>query len=111
MPRPCGIPPWVYLKAGATGDGRGDAAEGAVRVGGWDDDGAGGMPSRSVLWTENDGSVAVDGAKWADGSADAAVSVCSGDGAQFDATQARELAAALLEAADGLDAVPLRLPA
>jgi hypothetical protein len=47
--------------------------------------------------------VQVDGRHYADGQADAPVSVYADDGEQFDAAQARKLAAALLDAADLLD--------
>jgi hypothetical protein len=79
---------------------------GAKSAGGWGDDGAGGMQSRSVVWTEHHGGgVAVDGRQWPDGTTDAAVSIYLGDGTQLDAAQARKLAAALLDAADELDEI------
>ena len=72
---------------------------GVIEVGDW-----AGHRSRTALWsTWDDGKVQVDGRQYADGQADAAVSVYADDGEQFDAAQARKLAAALLDAADLLD--------
>jgi hypothetical protein len=79
--------------------------DGATWVGDWETyDGAGGLQARSVKWSEHDvGNVAVDGRQWPDGTVDASVSLYVGDGAELNAGQARQLAAALLDAADALD--------
>jgi hypothetical protein len=81
--------------------------DGALRVGDWETyDGSGGAQSRTVVWAEHHGGgVAVDGRQWPDGTTDAAVSIYVGDGEPLDAAQARKLAAALLDAADGLDGI------
>ena len=53
-------------------------------------------PSYSAQCPATGPAVAVAGRQWPDGTVDAAVSVYEGDGAQLDAAQARQLAAALL---------------
>jgi len=75
----------------------------AMYVGEWECGQAGG-PTRTLSWASwLDGLVTVDGRQHTDGRVDAHVSVWVGDSHEGDAAQARQLAAALLDAAEAHD--------
>ncbi len=66
--------------------------------------GAPGAYSRSLLWARY-GHVDIDGTQHSDGSVTRQISLWAGDGQRLTSAQARQLAAALLAAADECDAM------
>lgn len=84
--------------------------QGAFEVGEWGRDTPGDW-SRWLLWSSHHGGeVQVDGRQRADGTASGAVTLWTGNGEQLSAVEARQLAAALLDAANAVDGLSIRTP-